>query len=120
MHASDIAYFIRDGESWVRFTLRANNGKSHSMEEKLVRHSRIKKKRGGTISRPVVMLDICMGAIHQRVEVNLANRSNFIYPLLIGRNFLIGHILIDSGALYTDRPRCAPRKSTLRNTAPGN
>jgi hypothetical protein len=53
--------------------------------------------------RPVVMMEFCLGSKHIRTRVNLNNRSNVKYPLLIGRNALKKHFVVDCM-----KNRCAP------------
>jgi hypothetical protein len=60
-----------------------------------------------TIRRPVVAMQLCIGERWVDARVNLADRSGFLYPLLIGRNTLIaGGFVVDPGALYLEPPRC--------------
>jgi hypothetical protein len=60
-----------------------------------------------TIRRPVVLLSLCIGARWVPVRVNLADRSGFLYPLLIGRSTLIdGGFVVDPAGLYLEPPRC--------------
>lgn len=63
-----------------------------------------------TIRRPVISMQLCIGDRWLPARVNLADRSDFLYPLLIGRNTLIaGGLIVDPAALYLEPPRCAPR-----------
>jgi hypothetical protein len=77
----------------------------------VVRWTRIKGK--GTdqmIRRPVVELALCIGGRQLQGPVNLADRSGFLYPVLVGRDFLTrGRFLVDPAALHTASPDC-PRK----------
>ncbi|WP_369821267.1 RimK/LysX family protein [Oleiphilus sp. HI0080] len=41
-----------------------------------------------------------MGNIEMRTEVNLNDRSEFVYPLLIGRSFLEGHAVVDTSQRF--------------------
>jgi hypothetical protein len=60
-----------------------------------------------TIRRPVIAMQLCIGERWVDARVNLADRSGFLYPLLIGRNTLIaGGFVVDAGALYLEPPRC--------------
>jgi hypothetical protein len=44
--------------------------------------------------------------VYKDIEVNVVDRTGLNYPMLIGRNFLSGDFLIDTGATYTKNPRC--------------
>jgi hypothetical protein len=57
----------------------------------------------GRERRPVVEVDLCIGPKVFRARINLNDRSTVKYPLLIGRNILKGHFVIDCM-----KSRCAP------------
>jgi hypothetical protein len=100
VHADDVRYFGREGVCWVEFVLRDRDGKQHVMQRPLIRMSRIKKKTTGFQERPVVEIEICVGERRQLAQVNLAQRGHFRYPLLLGRNFLGTHYLVDPASEY--------------------
>ncbi len=53
--------------------------------------------------RPVVELELCVGPKRLRAQVNLNDRSQVRYPLIIGRDILRGNFLVDCM-----ESRCAP------------
>ncbi len=89
-------YFRRGGDRWVRFTVEGASGRRVAFERKLVRRAVIKRHSGRSDVRPVVEIKICLGSAVKKVEVNLVDRSNFVYPMLLGRSFLGGAFLIDT------------------------
>lgn len=103
--AHDIVQFERDGARWVRFVIdNPETGQAYEMERPLSRRVRIVRHEDKPQRRPVVELEVKVGEVHQKVEFSLIDRENFIYPILIGRNFMRGHILLD-----TDNTFLAPR-----------
>ena len=60
----------------------------------------------------MVKLGICIGSVYRVTEVGLVDRSNLAKPLLIGRRFLSGRLLIDLKGRHLLEPVCKPR--TLR------
>lgn len=106
LHAPDAETFERDGDTWVRFTVEDAEGEEHAFERPLSRTVRIRSAAGVT-RRYVVTLSLCLGDIARQAEVTLADREELSYPMLIGRNFLDGHILVDSGPKFTRDPACA-------------
>lgn len=106
IHAEQIQEFTKDGESWVRFYISNRYGAKRRLQRQVVRTARIKKKLGGSQRRPVVRMSICLGDRLERVECNLVDRSNFQYPVLIGRNFLAGAALVNSSETYLSTPAC--------------
>lgn len=92
----------------VVFEIRDDAGNAKSVERKIVEWTEIKGK-GTTKSsrRPVVILDFCLGGKRLEGRINLANRSGFIYPVLIGRNILkTGDFLIDPSKTFMRPPGC--------------
>jgi len=109
LHATNIELFERDGKDWVRFQNDRSGNGVQNWELPLKRMVRIKRKQGGSIERPVVELKIQVGDVIQRLEVNLADRGNFEYPLLIGRDFLQDLVIVDVSKSYiADQPENRP------------
>ncbi|MBI5568890.1 MAG: ATP-dependent zinc protease [Desulfomonile tiedjei] len=106
LNAADVTRFNRAGEKWVRFDVVDPDGHSITLERKLVRTARIKRQTGQAQRRPVVMLGICLGNIYREVQVTLVDRSRFRYPVLIGRSFMSGSLLVDPSLKFTVEPRC--------------
>lgn len=92
----------------VIFQVEDSDGKISTLERTLVRWVRIKSRSGsGYHRRPVVDMNFCVAGRRVSAEVNLAPRSDFIYPILVGRNMLReGHIIVDSTTTFTARPFC--------------
>ena len=106
INAPNPYHFERDGEKWVQFRVSNRDLESVMIEAPVVRESSIKRHFGEKQVRPVILLDICVGTVHKKVEVNLVDRTGFEYQLLIGRNYLENSFLIDSGSRYTLSPDC--------------
>jgi len=105
---SGLERYSRDGREWVRFSLSGADGKTVEIERQVVRYARIRRSKTKSVSRPVVMLGLCVGARYREVEVNLTERGHLDYPLLIGRSSLKGAV-VDPGLKFTAEPHC--RKS---------
>lgn len=101
-----ITPYMRDGEEWVSFGVRGADGKITSLERKVLRRVKIKRHFGETQERLVVRLGMCLADRYKEVDVTLVDRSGFNYPLLVGRNFLHGNVVVDSDAKFTTKPNC--------------
>jgi len=107
--ASDVTELRRAGRDWVRFRIEDADERERGhlvLERPVTRWVKIKRHSGAAARRPVVELDVCLGTTARTVEVSLADRSGFNYPVLLGRNFLAGTALVDAGRTYTVKPRC--------------
>lgn len=106
---------VSDGEvqdlmpETITFRLTSRGGKQVIYNEPVVRWVSIRRRGGGSIVRPVVMMDLCVAGVKVRGEVNLADRTGFNYPLLIGRNMLReGNIGVDSRQIFAAKRACPP------------
>jgi hypothetical protein len=92
----------------VKFRVSGEDGKSRVMEREIIDWANIKRKGAdGFDKRPVVMLDICIAGKQVEARVNLADRSAFLYPALIGRNLLkAGDFLINPARTFMHKPTC--------------
>ncbi len=93
----------------IVFRVTNETGRSRTLEREVVRYVEIKTRGGGAIERPVVILGFCVAGVWMHGEVNLADRSGFNYPFLVGRNMLAdAGVLVDSRETYTRHSRCEP------------
>ena len=102
----DIETFRKGGKRFARFLVRNRAGEERKVVAEVVRTTKIKRINGKASKRVVVRLDVCLGSHHMEVDVNLVNRSNYSYRMLIGRNFLSGNIVVDSSRTYVSKPIC--------------
>lgn len=112
LNATEIKKFERHGENWIQFYVVDRRGKKYHFEQKVHRYAKIKEHGAAPDRRPVILLGICLGSVYKEVEVNLEDRSNFKYQLLLGRSFLMGSIVVDPSATLTTTPICqkAPKQ----------
>lgn len=96
MHAHQLVEFERDGAPWVRFgVLRPDNNKPVFFERPVKEYASIKQATGDLQRRPVVRVSLTLGDIEESVEVSLTDRSDNVYPVLLGRNFLRDRAMVD-------------------------
>ncbi len=106
LHAVAITRFKRKGERWVRFQTLDEDGEPVTLERQLVRVAKIKRPEGKPQSRPVVSMGICLGTIYRQVEVTLADRSRFRYPMVLGRSFMANAVMVDPSLRITTKSEC--------------
>ena len=99
--------FRRGGKRLVRFRLvDPVSGESHIIERERVRTVGVVQHDGERQKRPVVQMRICIAGRVVDTEVNLVDRSEFTYPLLLGRNTLAEFALVDPAATHLAPPAC--------------
>jgi len=106
LNAKVIKTYIKDNEDWLRFSVTNKDDQNVMLERKVERYVKIKRKSAKSVERPVIKLGVCIENVYRELEVNLANRNNFEYHMLIGRNFLQGYFLVDSELVYQSSPSC--------------
>ena len=91
----------------IKFQFTNGEGTKEVFERPIVRWVRIKSREGADIRRPVVRMKLCVAGRWIEEEVNLADRDDFNYPVLIGRNMLKqGKLAVDASQTFTADPSC--------------
>ena len=110
IHAVNVEPFMRDGDRWVRFDLLLEDvdDKQHTvhMEKPKVRRVRIKDNDGDDDRRAVVELEICFDGRRHVTEFTLAERTDYIYDVLLGREFLQGVAVVDPESTFLTQAHC--------------
>ncbi len=93
-------------EPWLRFKIKDDKGKFHTLELPIYKITRTKRKGIESQPRFVVIMDICLGRIRKSARVSLLDRHNYKYRLLLGRNFLKNDFVVDPAIKNTTAPKC--------------
>lgn len=114
LSATHIVYSLRNQEEWITFTV--DLGKSHQQliiakplwgKTHILNRKAEQVERNKHDSRPVIKMTICMGKQKQSILVNLVDRRDFRYPVLIGRDALRKfNVLINVREKYLTKPSC--------------
>lgn len=112
IHALDIEEFERDGEAWVSFKLvNPSNDQTVELEKEVARVVRVTRREGEAAQkRYIVPLDATIGDRTMTLEFSLTDRTDFEYPLLVGRNLLRGLAVVDVSQAYTEGKKPRPQK----------
>lgn len=110
LHATEIERFERDGEKWVRFIVNVEDQRHEEMAERMFERplfrNVILRGAGGTDRRPVVLMDICVGSKIYEEQFSLEDRSDMIYPMLLGRRTIQHLGVVDVTRTFLTEPRC--------------
>ena len=102
-----IKKFRKSGKRWVRFGVTdPATGQEHLLVRERVRTIGVVQHDGVNQVRPTVMIAVCIADREFDIEVSLVDRSEFSYPLLLGRSALDSFALIDPGNTHLSEPRC--------------
>jgi len=112
LDARGLRRYRRESGPWAEFTVKsAASGRQIKMRKRILREARIKVHDGAPQERPVVGIAVCLGTHLMEIEVTLVDRSEFEYPVLLGRNALRDISLIDPSRSYSSEPKCAREES---------
>ncbi|ADE16795.1 protein of unknown function DUF785 [Nitrosococcus halophilus Nc 4] len=114
LHATDLEYFQRNGDEWVRFTIKIEDqrGKEEwvqqAFERPVYRFVKIISSNGDGNRRPSVLMKLCLGGEIYEEQFTLNDRSDLTYPILFGRRTIEHLGFIDVTRTFTTRPHCKP------------
>ena len=95
LDAESIKIFERDGKSWVAFTvINRQTKETYTFEKPRVKRIKVKRIIENE-HRPMVEMDVKMGGESFKANFTIAERENFEYQTLIGRNVLSGRFVVD-------------------------
>lgn len=108
VHAKILEIKRTDRGEQVRFEIDDGDGGSKKLWRDVVGWANIKVMNSDNRSRrPIVHLSICLGGKKLKGRVNLNDRGEFLYPMLIGRNLLnTGKFLVDPSRRFLVEPGC--------------
>ncbi|RAV28722.1 30S ribosomal protein S6--L-glutamate ligase [Sinomicrobium soli] len=98
LHAMNINPFQRNNETWVNFDVFPiqHNGKKYiSCEARVIDRRVIKSSTGTRESRYVIKTALYINGSSWDIELTLTNRDSMGYRMLLGREAMIGRMLVD-------------------------
>jgi len=102
LHVASLESFERDGRTWLRFAVapRRRGGRLVRCEAPAADHREVTDSGGRKTRRWFVQTEIVLGGRHFRAEINLTNRGDMLFPMLLGRSALRGRFRIDPQLSY--------------------
>ena len=103
LHANYVEPFVRDHTEWVRFGIPASKKSALIVhcEAPLKERRSVRDSGGHRELRCVIETAMLIGRIALVAELTLTDRATLQYRMLIGRNALQSHFLIDSARSFT-------------------
>jgi hypothetical protein len=94
--------FERDGRPWVRFAVESDGPGSAcaEAEAEIVDERNVTDSGGHTTRRPFIRTVVRLGDQCWPIEVNLADRRQMLFPMLLGRTAMLGRLLVDPARSY--------------------
>lgn len=103
LHAFDIKTFSYMGKDWVQFDvhpIQDNDLISHTCVCPVVDCRLITSSTGHRQKRYIIETLLRIGEFSSRIEISLASRDEMGFRMLVGRNAIKRHLLVDPGHAY--------------------
>ncbi|GAB2661878.1 ATP-dependent zinc protease [Arenimonas aestuarii] len=102
LHVDSQETFDRDGVEWVRFEL--DTGRYHAPhaygEAPVLARRKVTDSGGHRTERIFIRTRMRLAGLEWLAEVNLAQRRNMLFPMLLGRTALAGRFVVDPAASF--------------------
>jgi hypothetical protein len=113
LHAYDMKRFKRRGVSMIRFKVHPIQRDARTVvqaEARLVDLRKVRSSSGVQTLRPVIVTPLELGGRSWEIEVTLVRRDEMGFRMLLGRQALRGHLLVDPGGSFmvSSAPSKAP------------
>ena len=98
LHVDNIVEFKQQNRKWISFDIHPD---IHQVDKIVQCSSQVKAKRviksstGHVQTRYIIETLIQLGEHHWPIEISLSDRSNMTYLMLLGREAMIGKLLVD-------------------------
>lgn len=110
INATHVERYKKGGEKWVRFTLSLTDSETRQLKTVTLERPFYRLVKvfgaGGAETRPVVVLEICIGNRRLSEQFTLNDRTDMNYGLLIGRRSMKHIGLLDVNQTFILPPSC--------------
>lgn len=110
MQAEHIEEFERNGEEWVRFEVEVEDEATGEVVarqfERQVFRRLLLSGAAGQDRRPAVLMTICLGDTRYQEQFSLKDRTDFNYPILLGRRTIQELGRLDVTRTFMHPPQC--------------
>ena len=102
LHVAWLEEFRRDGDPWVRFAMdtRRRRRPPTICEAMAIDRRDVTDSGGHTTQRWFIRSTVSLAGLRFEAEINLTNRGNMLFPLLLGRSALRGRFVVDPNLSY--------------------
>lgn len=102
LHVLDQEVFERDGREYVRFVLDTGmpGATAQPAEAAVLDRRRVTDSGGHQTERIFIRTRLRLAGLEWPAEVNLTQRRNMLFPMLLGRTALAGRFLVDPASSF--------------------
>ena len=116
LHAENIRHVKKNGISYVQFDIhpiQKNKTIVIRSEAPLVDRRPVRSSSGEEERRSVIRTQLILGHRQWEIELNLTKRDYMGFRMLLGRNAMHGHIIIDPGQKFLHRSMTDKQAKTI-------
>ena len=102
LHVLEQETFFRDDREYVRFRIDTGRAGEEPVpaEAAVLDRRHVTDSGGHRTERIFIRTRLRMAGLEWEAEVNLAERRNMLFPMLLGRTALAGHFVVDPAASF--------------------
>jgi hypothetical protein len=103
LHAFNQRRLVRDGVEMIQFEIhprRGSDGGPVSCEAPIAMERKVRNPGGRSEIRPVISTSVILNGVPIRALINLTERDEMSFRMLIGRRTLRGKFLVNPGRSY--------------------
>lgn len=102
LHAFHIEPFERDGRAWVKIWVHPEQDslREHICEAEVLDQREVSDSGGHRELRYVIRSRLQIGGFDQPIELTLTNRDSMKFRMLLGRQAMNGHFIVNPEASY--------------------
>jgi hypothetical protein len=103
LHAFDVEVFRKRGSDWVRFKvhpIQRNTRRTVSAQARLLEYRKVRSSAGHESVRPVIVTSLTLLDRTWDIELTLASRDAMGFRMLLGRQAVRDHLVVDPGKSY--------------------
>ena len=100
LHALDIEEYRQHGRDHVRFRFERAPGDWDTFHAPVVDRRAVRDSGGHRTVRPFIRTEAVLGEARWPIELNLATRTDMLFPMLLGRTAMLGRFVIDPSRSY--------------------
>lgn len=102
LHVESLQAFRRDGADWVRFVVRSGRRHPHfnTCEARVADRRAVTDSGGHVTRRWFIRTELALAGVRFEADINLTDRRDMLFPMLVGRSALNARFLVDPARSY--------------------
>jgi len=103
LHAFGLKTYSESGQEWARFSVHPFQDDSETRVAVVVpvlEYRRVKSSNGKTERRPVIVTNVDILGKRWPIELTLTRRDEMSFRMLLGRQAVRNHVLVDAGKSF--------------------